>query len=59
MGPCIDQERCIGCGLCVETCPQEIFETEDGRVVVKRPGDCAECYLCMEYCPEDAVYFSE
>ncbi len=50
----IDQERCIGCGRCVEDCfPQEI-ELVNGKAV-PREHRCIECGHCIAVCPADAV----
>ena len=32
----IDAEACIGCGLCVNTCP-EVYEMKDDKAIVKAP----------------------
>lgn len=34
MKACVDQELCIGCGLCVDTCP-EVFELKEDKAFVK------------------------
>ncbi|MEO0248840.1 MAG: ferredoxin [candidate division WOR-3 bacterium] len=30
----VDEETCIGCGLCTETCP-DVFEMKDDKATVK------------------------
>lgn len=50
----IDQEKCIGCGLCVQTCPARTLSMNDKKAVVS--GDrCIACGHCLAVCPSDAV----
>ncbi len=54
----IDEDSCIGCGLCVEECP-EVFEMDDDKVRVKTggvAGDVADsCKGVAENCPAEAI----
>jgi ferredoxin len=58
----IDDETCIGCGLCVETCP-EVFEMTDDKACVKVdeiPEDVVEsCRESAENCPVEAILIEE
>ena len=58
----VDEETCIGCGLCTETCP-EVFEMNDDKVRVKMdevPKDLAEsCREAAESCPVEAIQIEE
>ncbi len=54
----VDPDKCIGCGLCAETCPA-VFELTDDKAVAK-PGDVpaeAEdaCREAAEQCPVEAI----
>ncbi len=50
----IDQERCVGCGLCVAACPSETLVVKDGKAVVA--GDRSlSCGHCEAACPVDAI----
>jgi len=53
--PMILEERCTGCGDCVEVCPTGALELADGRAVLARPEDCAYCADCETLCPEGAI----
>ncbi|MFX0052701.1 MAG: 4Fe-4S binding protein [Candidatus Hodarchaeota archaeon] len=35
-GPQVDQEQCLGCGLCVEKCPKKIFVLEPRETIFDR-----------------------
>ena len=58
----VDEETCIGCGLCAETCP-EVFEMDDDMARVKVnevPEDLAEtCREAAENCPVEAIQIEE
>jgi len=38
----VDEERCTGCGLCVEACPTGAIRLVDGVAQVEQ-GLCREC----------------
>jgi NAD-dependent dihydropyrimidine dehydrogenase PreA subunit len=50
------EEECIGCGICINVCPHEVFEKlEGGTVTVKDQDRCMECGACALNCPVNAV----
>ncbi|MFA5527467.1 MAG: DUF362 domain-containing protein [Peptostreptococcales bacterium] len=59
--PIIENEKCIGCGVCVDVCPVEgkalNFTKQDKK---RQPPQydykkCIRCYCCQEMCPEGAI----
>jgi 2-oxoglutarate ferredoxin oxidoreductase subunit delta len=47
---------CKGCGICIEFCPQGVFETNgQGRPVVACPERCTACHWCDTHCPDMAI----
>jgi ferredoxin len=58
----VDQDTCIGCGLCVNTCP-EVFETEGEKVKVKVseiPEEVQEqAKEAAANCPVEAITIEE
>jgi len=52
--PVVIKDGCVGCGKCVESCPQKTIHIKDKKAVIKY-GDCIRCYCCQELCPQHAV----
>lgn len=49
----VDQEKCIGCGLCAADCLAFNIVVENGKAGVK--NECLECGHCVAVCPTKAV----
>lgn len=54
MAVIIDKDLCIGCGICVDECPQEALRVEDNIAVVNEDA-CIECGICIGECPQEAI----
>ena len=60
------EDRCKGCGYCIEYCPREIlaFASKYNQKgyhppEVTKPEDCVNCHYCEIICPEFAIYSVE
>ena len=49
----VDQEKCIGCGLCASDCLGFYIQVKDGKASVEK--ECLECGHCVAICPTKAV----
>ncbi|MHA1264430.1 MAG: 4Fe-4S dicluster domain-containing protein [Candidatus Helarchaeota archaeon] len=59
----IDEEKCTGCGKCVDVCHRFVYRLEERgerRVAVpSRAPYCLRCYLCIDPCPVGAISISD
>ena len=51
----VDQEKCTGCGACVDACPVEAITMEDGGKAKVNPDTCIDCGACVSECPVEAI----
>lgn len=50
----INEEKCIGCSLCVKDCPNSYLYLENGKAHTDGTG-CIECGHCYAICPQNAI----
>lgn len=57
------EDRCKGCGLCVNVCPKKVLELAKDKLNAKgyhpavpvREEDCISCAMCAMMCPDVAI----
>jgi NAD-dependent dihydropyrimidine dehydrogenase PreA subunit len=54
----LDEQKCIGCGLCTEVCPHAVFEIQEKKARIVDFNACMECGACVSNCPADAISVS-
>lgn len=55
----IDQEKCNGCGLCVDACHEGALEIRDGKAVLISDEYCDGLGDCLPECPLGAIQIIE
>ena len=53
----IDQDKCIGCGLCVNACQEGAIGMVDGKATLLRDDYCDGLGNCLPACPVNAISF--
>ena len=55
----IDEEKCNGCGVCVDACHEGAIEMIDGKARLTREDYCDGLGDCLPECPCSAITFEE
>lgn len=55
----IDEEKCVGCGLCANACHQEAIKIIDGKAKLVSDSYCDGLGMCLPSCPVDAIKLVE
>lgn len=53
----IDEDKCIGCGLCAAACHEGAIGMVDGKAKLLREDYCDGLGDCLPACPVDAISF--
>ncbi len=48
------ETNCLGCGICVEKCPENALSLNNAEVIINREK-CNECGICTKECPSGAL----
>jgi ferredoxin len=51
----LDEEKCVGCGMCLSVCPHAVLRQTNGRVEIGDRDACMECGACAQNCPVEAL----
>jgi ferredoxin len=51
----LDQDACIGCGICTAVCPHLILEMRGSKAAISDRDSCMECGACALNCPVRAI----
>ena len=56
--PVVDENLCIGCGICEKACPVpgKAVHSGNGNKAKYDYKKCIRCYCCQEMCPKKAIH---
>jgi Na+-translocating ferredoxin:NAD+ oxidoreductase subunit B len=52
--PKVDKEKCIACGNCIDACPFDAIEINNGSAEIIEEK-CQKCNKCISACPTNAI----
>ena len=55
----IDEEKCNGCGLCVDACHEGAIGMVDGKAKLLRDDYCDGLGDCLPVCPTEPISFEQ
>ena len=50
----VNNEVCIGCGTCIDSCPVAAISMVDGKAEINQ-DICIHCGTCTGVCPVNAI----
>jgi len=53
--PWVNENMCVGCGVCVDDCPVGAIALNDDQKAVINEDECIRCGQCHDVCPQEAV----
>lgn len=52
----LDRDKCVGCTLCTQVCPHQVFEMDrENKAGIVDFDGCMECGACVTNCPSQAL----
>jgi len=51
----LDEDKCTGCGTCIEVCPHGVLQLSDKKVLIIDKDTCMECGACAKNCFISAI----
>jgi|Deesub1362B_J571_1020462.scaffolds.fasta_scaffold00955_9 adenylylsulfate reductase subunit B len=57
MPPIVNEDKCIGCGNCMDVCPGDLMvvDPQTLKAYCREPRDCWDCMSCNKACPVGAI----
>ena len=52
--PWVDQKKCVGCGVCISSCPEDAISMENDKATISQ-DKCTFCGKCFSDCPQEAI----
>ena len=53
----INENKCVGCGKCIDICPGNLFFLEKTCAKMRDVRDCWGCCACVKICPANAICY--
>ncbi len=52
--PIVNTKECIACEACIEICPFNVINMENGKAKINQET-CSNCRVCLMACPVGAI----
>ncbi|MBN2546227.1 MAG: 4Fe-4S binding protein [Spirochaetes bacterium] len=51
----VDMDKCTGCRVCFNVCPQDVIKMENKKAYIENYVNCMECGACALNCEYNAI----